>query len=321
LITENEIRPAQLFDEYLRLSEEDGKRLDPAGFSRIACPGCGSENVKFCLKKYEFNFDQCTDCKTLFCNPRPTPDQLNAFYANSVSANFWSTKFLPAVQDARKEKLVKPKVKEMVDYLNSLGTRPKNICDIGASHGFLLEELREYYPQGHFWAIEPDAHSCKLLTSKGMHVHQGVLGGISEWKGKMDFVTCFEVLEHVHSPLEFVRHTRELLSPGGIALLTTLNSEGYDIVTLGEKSKSISPPHHLNFMTLEGFTRLFKDAGFSAVEVQTPGKLDVDIVLNSNVQNDFLEVLKRRGPATLQKFQNFLVDAKLSSHTWIWAKN
>lgn len=320
MLTENEIRPKDLFDQYLKLSEADGKKLNHAQFSKISCPACLQDSGKSLFTKYGFSFEKCTNCSTLFCNPRPTPNQLREFYVNSKSAEFWSKEFLPVVESARREKLVKPKVKDILEHLAGLNFVPAKICDVGASHGFVLEELKHTLKNSSFYAIEPDDHSCNLLRGKGIQVIQGLLGENDSLAGQMNFVTCFEVFEHVYSPLDFANEIYKLLAPGGLALITTLNCEGFDILTLQENSKSISPPHHLNFFSLKGFKTLFGKAGFKEVLVETPGKLDVDIVLNSGHQNEFLEVLKTRGPEAIAEFQQFLAKNKLSSHTWIWVR-
>jgi len=61
-------------------------------------------------------------------------------------------------------------------------------------------------------------------------------------------------------------------------LLTTLNSEGFDIQVLWEKSKSITPPHHLNFFNPRSIAMLLEGNNFVVDKVDTPGKLDWDIV-------------------------------------------
>ena len=111
-----------------------------------------------------------------------------------------------------------------------------------------------------------------------------------------------------------------LLKKEGYCLITTLGYEGFDILTLGKDSNSISPPHHLNFLSVRGFELLFKRAGFSEVHVMTPGVLDVDIVLNSDKNTEFLRVLKLRGDSVIKEFQDFLKKNKLSSHVWVLAK-
>jgi len=43
--------------------------------------------------------------------------------------------------------------------------------------------------------------------------------------GAFDFVTAVEVIEHLESPITFLRHIRSLCKPDGIALITTPNMD------------------------------------------------------------------------------------------------
>lgn len=191
---------------------------------------------------------------------------------------------------------------------------------MGAGSGIFLEELQKIKGGIDFFAIEPGEVSSNLIADKGFKVLQTSVEDAVEWKGKFDFVVSLEVFEHVNNPKNFVSAIRDLLSTGGHCLVTTLGYEGFDIQLLGARSNSISPPHHLNFLSLTGFRILFEKSGFSKVEVLTPGMLDVDIVLNSESPPAFLKVLESRGDQAIHDLQNFLVKHKLSSHVWIIAQ-
>ena len=151
------------------------------------------------------------------------------------------------------------------------------------------------------------------------------LGEVDYLEKKADLVVCFEVIEHVHDPLLFVKVVRKMVAPGGIAIFTGLGVDGFDIQVLWENSKSIFPPHHINFISINGFHKLFKQAGFSEIEVITPGKLDVDIAFNNQEflanENRFIKTLLSRGEEALSEFQSFLARHQLSSHCWILASN
>lgn len=68
---EEEIRPHKLFDEYLRLAEQDARTFfSDMPRSGIPCPGCEGEGKKV-FSKNGFDFQECPDCLTLFVNPRP----------------------------------------------------------------------------------------------------------------------------------------------------------------------------------------------------------------------------------------------------------
>ena len=101
---ESDIRPKNLFEEYLLLSKNDAKNFDKTTFIKVRCVACGSKNVKDHIKKDGFIYQICVECNSLFCSPRPDVDTLNKFYQNSKSSKFWSEIFLPSVERDRKEK-------------------------------------------------------------------------------------------------------------------------------------------------------------------------------------------------------------------------
>jgi SAM-dependent methyltransferase len=102
-----------------------------------------------------------------------------------------------------------------------------------------------------------------------------------QYESFADLVVCFEVLEHAHDPVDFIKNLARLARPGGVIFVTTLCIDGFDLQTLWQQSNQISPPHHLNFLSVLGFEKLFTRAGLVDIQITTPGKLDVDIVRNT----------------------------------------
>ncbi|MBM9577303.1 class I SAM-dependent methyltransferase [Leptospira sp. 201903070] len=317
---ENEIRPKELLSAYLKLVELDSKTLDKKEFVTIACPACDSKNSKNHIQKNEYVYVLCLDCGSLFCNPRPSEDMLDDFYVSAQSSRYWSNVFFPAVAESRREKLFKPKAQRIFEYFQKRNFQPSNICDVGSGYGIFLEEARRFFVDVEIFGIEPSLEMAEVSRKKGIKTLNTTAENSGQWSDKFDLVISSEVVEHVFSVSKFVNSVFKLVKPGGYCLLTGLGYEGYDILTLQEKSNSIFPPHHLNFLSVEGFEKAFKAAGFSEVEVLTPGELDVDIVFNSGYENDFLRILKKRGSKAIEEFQSFLKSHKLSSHVWVFAK-
>ncbi|HAZ03482.1 MAG: SAM-dependent methyltransferase [Bacteroidetes bacterium GWF2_42_66] len=317
---ESEIRPKELFQKYLELSGKDAESFDNSTFEKVNCIACDSSESKLKILKNGFDYQICTDCGTVFCSPRPTIKDLNNFYWNSKSAKFWFEEFLPKVEESRREKIFKKKALQLFSTIKEKGISISNLCDVGAGSGIFLEELKKIRDDISYYAIEPGQVSSKIIADKGFPVLQSSAETSSDWFDKFDFVVSLEVLEHVNKPLDFVLSMKNLLKRGGYCLITSLGYEGFDILTLGKDSNSISPPHHLNFPSVKGFELLFENAGFTDIQVTTPGILDVDIVLNSDKIPDFLEVLKSRGTVAINEFQEFLIKNKMSSHVWVLAK-
>lgn len=321
---EEEIRPRALLEQFLRLSEDDAKKFfADAPTSSIPCVACGHIESEVRFQKAGFTYSQCRECSTLFNSPRSPLDRYIAFYKESASWTFWSDYYFPAIAEARREKMFIPRVKMISEICLKNNIAIDTLIEVGAGYGIFLEEWKKAHLTKNIIAIEPAPTLADVCRKKGFEVYEEVAENISEVNKLGDLVVCFEVLEHVFDPHHFLMTMRNFVKPGGYVLITTLGYDGFDLQVLGEKSNSIFPPHHINFPSIDGFRRLFFRAGFTSVEITTPGKLDVDIVKNA-VEADpilmestpFLRQLLRHPEA----FQSFLSNNQLSSHTWILAK-
>lgn len=317
---ESDIRPKDLFMEYLRLSQQDIANIDIEKLVTIICPACRSASYKQHISKIKFNYKLCNDCGSLYCNPRPSEMDLDLFYKKSESSKFWAQKFFPAVAESRREKLFKPKAKKIKKFVSALSIDINSICDVGAGYGIFLEELQKVFPNTKMAGVEPSEELSIRCNNHGFETLTTTAENSGEWANRFDLVISSEVIEHVFSPFDFLKALVTLVKPGGNILLTGLGYEGFDILMLQENSNSISPPHHLNFLSIEGFSQLFEQCGLESIQIQTPGLLDFDIVRNSDIANEFVRVIAERGIEAQEDFQLFLQKYKLSSHVWCWGK-
>ncbi len=329
---EADIRPADLLNEYLRLSAEDAGRLfaDPAERVTRDCPGCGGDDAGSAFDKNGFAFVRCRTCATLYANPAPAPGPLAAFYSDSPSQRYWAGTFFPAVAEARREKIFRPRVKRIAELVAGVGASVERLVDVGAGTGIFLEECRAAGLGRSLGAVEPNAPLAAMCRDKGFDTFEGFAGdsaGDAAWRGGADLVTCFEVIEHVLDAAGFIDELTQLVAPGGHLLITGLCGTGFDILTLGRHAKAVSPPHHLNFLSRDGATRLLARRGLDLVNFLTPGELDLDIVRNADREaggialDPFVRnLIDTATPETAAAFQNFLKENGLSSHMWIVAR-
>jgi SAM-dependent methyltransferase len=327
---EADIRPARVHERYLTLTQEDTKTFFAAheGWAECPCPGCGGNRVVPAFTKLGFPYVECAACASLYVSPRPPRAALDRFYRDAPSSRYWAQEFFPAVEEARREKIIRPRVRRILEdeRVRRLGLDRPLVVDVGAGSGVFLTELLEADPGANVVAVEPGEDLAEQARSRGLRVVEKPVEVCEELSGEADIVTSFEVIEHAHDPLAFVRAVARLAKPGGLILVTGLNGDGLDVSVLWSEAKAVSPPHHLNFLSVEGLESLFGRAGLSDVAVETPGELDVEIVrkgLEEGLAPDaprFLRLLlQRRNGEVGERFQEFLRDAKLSSHTWIWA--
>ena len=321
---EHEIRPKDLLARYIELSAQDAERCFSERDRRdLPCVACGGEYKAAQFDKNGFAYALCDQCKTLYQVPRPSLEAFEVFYRNSESSRYWADVFFPAVAEIRREKIFQPRVQGVAELCAYVGIEVKRIIDIGAGYGIFLDEWLKAYPQTNAVAVEPSPSLADECRNKGLRVIETIAEKATGLDDFADLVVCFEVLEHVDDPLTFVENLKCMVSPGGYLFVSTLCIDGFDLQVLWEKSSQISPPHHINFLSVNGFEALFERAGLTDVQVTTPGKLDVDIVRNA-VESDNSILSKQRFLQNVlndeqlsQSFQMFLSENQLSSHAWV----
>jgi len=324
---EHDIRPQELMQRYVELSAKDAEYYFNQGPRRdLPCVACGSENVALQFSKHGFDYGLCKECGTLFQTPRPAVDTYEAFYRDSESSRYWADVFFPSVAEARRERIFKPRVQRLAAMCDGLGLGVSRLIDVGAGYGIFLDEWRSIKPDTELLAVEPSislSHECR---KKGLDVVESIVEDVKGYDGYADLVVCFEVLEHVYDPLEFVSVLKRLVRPGGYVFISTLCISGFDLQVLWDKSNQISPPHHINFHSIKGFELLFHRAGLTDVLITTPGQLDVDIVKNFTYKDPSVMKGQRFLSSLLEdcekaeSFQSFLAENQLSSHAWVLGK-
>lgn len=321
---EKDIRPQEIYEKYIQLSLEDATSCfgDEVRHD-ISCVACGSDNKKEAFKKLGFSYMECNSCGSLFLSPRPSIESFEAFYRDSKSSNYWAEVFFPATLEQRRKSIFKPRVKRLSDMVKDIGSKANSIIDVGAGYGIFLDEWKKINPQSELIAIEPSAAMASACRKQGFKTDENIVEDVKDFNEYADLVVCFEVLEHVYDPISFIGHLKRLAKPGGLVFISTLCIDGFDLQMLWDKSSQISPPHHINFLSVKGFKKLFENAGIENISVTTPGKLDVDIVMNASKKdidilnnNRFLNNLIKNSE-NASAFQNFLSTNALSSHAWI----
>lgn len=326
---ESDIRSDSMVDEYLRLSSIDAKNYFQMSLSsRVPCVGCGSESSDVEFIKEGFSYSRCRDCDSLFLSPRPKEADFECFYRDSPSAKFWSDVFFPSVAEKRRELIFANRASTLRDLVDKKGLSSDVVVDVGAGHGIFLEEWGKLNSRAKLVAIEPSKNMAEICRKKGLDVVEATgEEACRKNSGIGDIVVSFEVIEHAYSPIDFLVSIRKLARPGGLVLISGLCCSGFDIAVLGKHSKSVHPPHHINFISIKGLNLLFERAGFKNVEVITPGELDMEIVRKRwklfpelHSQNKFVGSLVDSDDKTRSAFQNFLKSNQLSSHVWAFGR-
>ncbi len=298
------------------------------GFVSAACPACEATDGAFEFEKYGFSFDKCPRCGTAYMNPRPTPEILADFYANSVLYGYWDKYIFPASRGARMARIFRPRVERVLALCAELGIAPGVLVEVGSAGGMFCEEAVASGAFERVIGIEPGAAQAATCRKMGLEVVEATVEEVDDLGTPANIVASFETIEHLYAPKDFLERCRKLLAPGGLLVLTCPNYEGFDIMTLGPLSDSLDA-EHINMFNPRSLRSLVERIGFEVVELTTPGQLDAELVRNKVLDGSFSlagqPFLKRvlvddwenLGPV----FQDYLKTSLLSSHMWLVARS
>ncbi|MEM5875584.1 MAG: class I SAM-dependent methyltransferase [Candidatus Aenigmatarchaeota archaeon] len=289
----------------------------------VNCPACGDKNAIKEFVKEKFTFKRCKNCDTLYISPRPKQDKLLEYYKNSKSIDFFTKEILEKTANIRKKKIFLPRAKKVLSYIEKLNIPRGLFVEIGGGNGIFLEVMQELKANFQkYLNIEPSKTGALLTRKRGFSVINDFVENVA--KLNADCICAFELIEHVFDPYNFCLKINKLLKKHGVFILTTPNIEGFDFIILSRNSDNIGGPNHLNYFNMRSIEILLKRTGFSVIEIETPGMLDVDIVYNKSkkykIKDKFINFLITKRVEVLPNFQKFLQENKLSSNMMVVAQ-
>lgn len=329
-LRESEIRPADLMARQAAYFEADVARLRVRAeeFVEVRCPACGSGDRFPRFEKSGFSYVTCEACGTLYLTPRPTPAVLHDYYRTSDNYRFWAEHIFPASEDARRERIFRPRVERIVAFCERYGTGRNLLIEVGAGFGTFCQELSRAGIFGKVLAVEPTPDLAARCRERGIDVIERPIEEVdTNDLPPADVIASFETIEHLFDPGAFIAACERNLRPGGLLVLSCPNGRGFDVVVLEERSDTVDA-EHLNCFTPSSLTQLVERYGLEVLEVMTPGQLDVDLVRRAvetgawdSRSSPFLhQVLVEEGDRLADAFQSFLAEHQLSSHLWLVAR-
>lgn len=189
------------------------------------CPLCGAGNefqdvvtthVFGAPKDRKFAFFHCQVCDVRYLFPALAPEEESRFYAAEFESFMASRSGQTGGWHGAEEHIRanEPTRFRRMKYISSHLQSAQEVLEIGCSSGFMLYPLVE---KGiNCAAIEPSGVFSEYVRSQGIATFPSLEFLLrNEASRKFDLIMHFFVLEHISSPLVFLKSQLDVLRPGG----------------------------------------------------------------------------------------------------------
>lgn len=234
----------------------------------MSCPNCGSNSAKSLVLTFDglrgtlamqpLRVLRCPTCACHFYDNQSPPD-----YADPEMNDYGRVPFY-VQQGAGIGLITRP-------LAQAAAPSGSSYMEVGCGYGFGLD----FAIHSRGWngvGIDPAPLASVGCEALNIGIELRYLRDDDEARGTMDVVMASEVIEHVPSPVAFIRTLRAMLRPGGLLMLTTPNGDDINSTTSpGIIVSLLSPMLHLVIQNDASLTVLLREAGFTHVDVQVDG--------------------------------------------------
>jgi len=325
----SEIRSDEYLDLQVSAYQRDLERLHArlGDFVQVVCPACGADDTTARFEKYRCQFVECRSCATLYMSPRPSPEVMEDYYRNSENYAVWNQYIFPKSEHSRREKICRPNLERIIyECRNRYLVRP-SLLEIGPGFGTFAALASESDFFDKVTVVERTTEMVAACQAKGLNVIDSSLEDLHDAEADFaDVAVCFEVIEHIFDPTLFLKAVNQILKPGGLFVFTCPNGAGFDTMLLQSSSPAVDT-EHVNLFNTQSIGTLLSRCGFETLSIETPGRLDVELVRRAVLAGEFnitdqpflQELLVNRFEELGMPFQQFLAQHGLSGNMRVFA--
>jgi SAM-dependent methyltransferase len=215
-------------------------------------------------EEVEATLVRCCHCGLVYQNPRPSLAEIGDHYPPEYEPYIDHT----AVEHSTGRKrnwLLQKAIDYGIQKRCRFVTRHKHsgrILDVGCAAGTFLLGMRNrggWETAG----VELSAEVARLARERhGLDVFAGTLEQAAYPDAYFDAVTMWDVLEHLHDPVNTLREIGRILKPGGVLIIRVPNLASWDAAIFGQYWAGLDAPRHLYVFTPQTLSTMLEQAGF-----------------------------------------------------------
>lgn len=234
-----------------------------------ACPHCGGDRLRAegTKKDYvtgrSFGMQTCMACGLGMVNPRPDPAEIAEYYPSYYS---WQEDggggFMNRLEKFYRFQSLRYEVGKIKP---ATGLASGSVLDVGCGSGdrLCVFEEKGYLPQG----VELTGSAAAAIASGRWNIIQGTVFTADFPEKSFDAISLYNVLEHLHSPLQALQRCRSWLKDSGILVIQVPNRLSWQAKLFGLRWAAADIPRDLFYFDAGTLGAILSRAGYRLVKV------------------------------------------------------
>lgn len=268
--------------------------MNEAG-DRQNCITCNSPSIEF-LTDQERNGDVhmtyiCRECGQIFSLPRPDEESLEELYQKGQFSKKFRGATVPSQKKLRScEKAARRRALALERILaeNGVHSRERKVLDVGCGTGSFVAEMKKRGWLAVGMELDPVyAGYCEQYY--GITINKGLLSEDS-FPYRFDLIAAFHVIEHVGSPIAFLKTLISCATNKGIIVIECPGAESWPKPNL----RGFFWKPHVNSFTLRSLVHIMERAGleilyagYNAANLFVVGKIGAKAAAIDGFRSDF----------------------------------
>lgn len=237
------------------------------------CNLCGTtglrplHRVEWAPDEPPFTVARCLDCGFTFVNPRPSDEDVLAFFRRD---GLLTDTVDP---EGRRRSLLSEREQKTPEFRRALRLMERvvpggRMLDVGCGPGFFLALLGPAW-QGEGVDVSPAA-CAHALEALGRRVQEGTFLDAKYPDAAFDAVTMHQFLDHVVDPHAHLAEAARVLRPGGLLMLTNVINIASPCARIFGPYYRLLHPLHLSYFSPRTLRRMLMETGFEPLAIGFP---------------------------------------------------
>lgn len=244
----------------------------------VQCPITKGKANFYCHKN-NANYYINKSKQVIFLSPMPTISKMKEYANNQYSIGSYRD-YLNAKD--LKMLTANNRLKQITQY-----NPGQSILDIGCSAGFFLEaaQAHGYQVQGIEFASTAITHAASSIQDKIIlgDLHQE----LDRWKHNLDWVSAFDIIEHMHDPVKFISNAKKILKPSGLLVISTPDTGHFLRRLMKSHWFMLQPLQHTVLFSRSAMKEMLLSEGFVNITIESTYKyLTLDYIAKQLIETN-----------------------------------